>query len=394
MQPISLYLHIPFCTHRCAYCDFNTYAGLEDLIPPYVKALITELQGLARAGRQRLPVHTIFFGGGTPSLLPAEEIARILVAIRTHYQLAPYMEITLEANPGTLSLDYLQKIREAGVQRLSLGVQSSRPEELRLLERQHSFGEVIESVKWARQAGFENINLDLIFALPGQSLQSWQHNLELALSLNPEHLALYALSIEHGTPFQHMLARGLLTSPDPDLAAQMYESAIARLDRAGFEHYEISNWARRDAAGQLLSCIHNLQYWRNQPYLGLGAGAHGWVEGYRTVNVLSPAAYIQRLESSAAFEFPRTPATSSAVRVGVQRAMAERMLMGLRLLGEGVSRNEFASRFGMPLEAVYGPAIARLESLNLIEVAGSKRERVRLTPRGMLLGNQVFMEFV
>jgi len=394
MQSISLYLHIPFCTHRCGYCDFNTYAGLENLIPEYVDALIGEAGFVAASATERLPVHTIFFGGGTPSLLPKSEVGRILQVLADLYDVSPDVEISLEANPGTLSADYLRGLRQVSVNRLSLGVQSASPEELRLLERQHDFQDVIQAVKWARQAGFDNLNLDWIFGLPGQSLQSWQRNLELAISLKPEHLSLYALSIEHGTPFKQMSSRGLIQPIDLDLAADMYEWAIWRLGEAGFVQYEISNWARPGPDGRPIACRHNLQYWRNLPYIGLGAGAHGFINGLRIANVLAPSAYIQRMRAGKSVEFPRTPASASVERVDEPREMGETMMMGLRLVEEGVSRSGFAKRFGQPIEAVYSPQVSKLENLGLLEAAPISNDQIRLTQKGRLLGNQAFMEFV
>ncbi|MEX1143388.1 MAG: radical SAM family heme chaperone HemW [Anaerolineales bacterium] len=394
MQPISLYLHIPFCTHRCGYCDFNTYAGLEALMPAYVEALITENRLLAAAAGERLPVHTIFFGGGTPSLLPAEAIEEILNELRIAYRLTGDVEISLEANPGTLNLEKLQGLRKAGVNRLSFGVQSASPQELHLLERPHDFEDVIQAVAWARQAGFDNLNLDWIFGLPGQSMASWQRNMELAIGLNPEHLSLYALSIEHGTPFKELATRGLMPEIDPDLAADMYEFATEMLKEAGYVQYEISNWAKPGRDGRPLSCRHNLQYWQNLPYAGLGAGAHGFLHGQRTANVLAPAAYIQRMKTGEAGPFPRTPATASAETVEASREMAETMMMGLRLVEAGVSRDEFGRRFGRQLDEVYGLEIARLSELGLLESVNGQRNAVRLTERGRLLGNQVFMEFL
>lgn len=391
MQPHSLYLHIPFCAHRCAYCDFNTYAGLEALMPAYVDALICEVNTLAAAAPQRIPIHTIFFGGGTPSLLPPADIARILEAASGAFDLHLDAELSLEANPGTLDAVQLKDLHAAGLNRLSLGVQSANPRELRLLERNHDYPQVIQAVTWARRAAFENLNLDLIYALPGQSLASWGRTLDLVLGLHPEHLSLYALSIEHGTPFQAMAARGLFLLPDPDLAAEMYEAASQRLAAAGYEQYEISNWARR-RDGELLACRHNLQYWRNLPYIGLGAGAHGWVGGCRTVAALAPAAYILRLSNGASSTFPRTPATITAEAVDARQEMAETMMMSLRLVGEGVSRRAFERRFGQSLDAVYTAEIAKLQAQGLLE--SPDVDTLRLTRAGCLLGNQVFMEFV
>ena len=394
MKPISLYLHIPFCAHRCGYCDFNTYAGLEALMPAYVEALIDEAELLAQAAGQRLPVHTIFFGGGTPSLLPANDVEKILDALSLAFSLSDSVEISLEANPGTLNLAKLQGFKAAGINRLSFGVQSASPEELRLLERQHDFEDVIQAVAWARQAGFDNLNLDWIFGLPGQSLASWERNIELAISLNPEHMSLYALSIEHGTPFKDLAARGLLEDIDPDLAADMYELGAQRLEEAGYTQYEISNWAKPGPNGEPLACRHNVQYWRNLPYAGLGAGAHGFLQGQRTANVLAPAAYIQRMKIGKVGPFPRTPATIGAEPVEPDREMAETMMMGLRLVESGVSRREFQQRFGKPLAEVYGPQVERLIDFGLMESVYGHQNSVRLTERGRLLGNQVFKEFV
>jgi oxygen-independent coproporphyrinogen-3 oxidase len=273
-------------------------------------------------------------------------------------------------------------------------VQSASPEELRLLERQHDFEDVIQALAWARQAGFDNLNLDWIFGLPGQSLASWERNIELAISLNPEHMSLYALSVEHGTPFKDLAARGLLEDMDPDLAADMYELGAQRLEEAGFIQYEISNWAKPGPNGEPLACRHNVQYWRNLPYAGLGAGAHGFLQGQRTANVLAPAAYIQRMKRGKVGPFPRTPATISAEPVEPDREMAETMMMGLRLVESGVSRREFQQRFGKPLAEVYGPQVERLIDFGLMESVYGHQNSVRLTERGRLLGNQVFKEFV
>ncbi|MBX3049479.1 MAG: radical SAM family heme chaperone HemW [Anaerolineales bacterium] len=394
MLPVSLYLHIPFCTHRCGYCDFNTYAGLEALMPAYADALQQEARLLAQATPERLKVHTIFFGGGTPSLLPPKTVAAILQTLAEAYDLAADAEITLEANPGTLDRQKLQGLRAAGINRLSFGVQSSSPEELRLLEREHDFIDVIQAVECARQTGFDNLNLDWIFGLPGQSLHSWQRNVELAIQLAPEHLSLYALTIEHGTPFKDMAARGLLPDLDADLAADMYELAADRLAAAGYAQYEISNWARRDSSGGLLACKHNLQYWRSLPYAGLGAGAHGFLGGKRTANVLAPAAYIKRLREGAALEFPRTPATVNLTALEPRDEMGEVMMMGLRLIHEGVSQSSFSQRFGQSLDDVYGREIRQLTQSGLLERMNGEQAGIRLSQRGRLLGNQVFVEFI
>jgi oxygen-independent coproporphyrinogen-3 oxidase len=407
MVSSSLYIHIPFCRHRCGYCDFNTYAGLEDLIAPYVEALCREIAFSADAAQsssvswapsgERLPVHSLFFGGGTPSLLDASQLEQILRTVSVNFDLAEDVEITLEANPGTLSAHYLKDLHSLGVNRLSLGVQSANPLELRLLDRQHDFTQVIESVKWARWAGLDNINLDLIFGLPEQALGTWQHTLNLALGLAPDHFSLYALTIEHGTPLFHWAERGLLPVPDGDLAAEMYEWAADRLDAADYQQYEISNWGKRNVAGGARSCRHNIQYWRNQPYLGFGAGAHGFAAGVRTANVLAPKAYIHRMQdvSDQDLAFPYTPATQSAQKIDRETEIGETMMMGLRLTQEGVSRHAFQVRFGQDLQAVFAKQIRELIGFGLVEWSGEGEELcLRLTRHGRLLGNQVFYRFI
>jgi oxygen-independent coproporphyrinogen-3 oxidase len=407
MVSFSLYIHIPFCRHRCGYCDFNTYAGLENLIAPYVEALCREIAFCADAAQSspdgwvpsggRLPVHSLFFGGGTPSLLNAIQLEQIMQVITDNFNLAEDVEITLEANPGTLSSHYLKDIHTLGVNRLSLGVQSANSLELRLLERQHDFSQVIESVKWARLAGLDNINLDLIFGLPEQALKIWQHTLNLALGLAPDHFSLYALTIEHGTPLFHWAERGLVPMPDGDLAAEMYEWAAESLDATGYQQYEISNWGKRNAAGEVRSCRHNLQYWRNQPYLGFGAGAHGFAAGVRTANVLAPQAYIHRMQDDPDQElaFPYTPATQNAQKIDRETEIGETIMMGLRLTQEGVSRRVFQARFGQELQALFPKQIQELTGFGLLEWFGEgEGQCLRLTRHGRLLGNQVFYRFI
>jgi oxygen-independent coproporphyrinogen-3 oxidase len=411
--PYSLYTHIPFCRHRCAYCDFNTYAGQENSIPAYVVALCRELEFTGKNAPEKLALHTVFFGGGTPSLLTPRQFEAILHAISDSFELSD-PEITIEANPGTVSLSDLRDLRSLGINRISFGVQSANPFELRMLERAHSYFDVINAVTWARKAGFDNLNLDLIYGLPLQILEDWSATVKLILGLAPEHLSLYALTLEHGTPFGRWSARGLMPLPDPDLAADMYDWAGEALEAASYQQYEISNWAKDDSRPSTedrssstvyrppsRACAHNLQYWRGLPYLAAGAGAHGYVNGYRYSNALRIKTYIDRLANyqlpSTNYEFPLTPATVNHHSQTLQDDMGEYMLTGLRLTREGVSAGTFRERFGRGMNDVFGSEIEDLVRLGLLEMTDSPQEmegRVRLTRRGRLLGNQAFVRFV
>jgi oxygen-independent coproporphyrinogen-3 oxidase len=388
----ALYVHIPFCQAKCPYCDFNSYAGLEGLMPPYVDALIAEM-ALWREATNDARVTTVFFGGGTPSFLPLAETERIVVALRHVFRLAQGAEITIEANPGSADSARLDSLRRLGFNRLSLGVQSFQDDELRLLGRVHSAAEAREAHRAARRAGFENVNLDLIYGLPGQSLAAWQRTLAEAVALRPEHLSLYALTLEEGTPLAVDVARGRLPTPDPDLVADMYLWAGEALAAAGYEHYEISNWALPGHR-----CRHNLVYWHNQPYLGLGAGAHSCLGGFRFAAARDPREYIREVMATgpapssdgfAAF-LTRLRHLESVVQITDARAMAETAILGLRLM-EGLSLVAFRRRFGVGLLSVYGPAVAELAAVGLLERANG---RLRLTPKGRLLGNEAFERFL
>jgi oxygen-independent coproporphyrinogen-3 oxidase len=391
MDLYSLYFHIPFCQKRCYYCDFNTYAGMEAWIPRFTDALCSEIKQVSALSGERLPVHTLFFGGGTPSLLGESHFAQILEAVEQGFSLQPNLEASLEANPGTITLAYLQTLRRLGFNRLSLGMQSANPEELKLLGRIHDTTEVIKAVKWARQAGFDNLNLDLIFGLPGQTMEVWQNTVNLVLGLRPEHLSMYALTIEEGTLFYRWTQRGAISMPDDDAAAEMYEWAGDRLADEGYFQYEISNWARNDENGSIRACRHNLQYWRSLPYLGFGPGAHGFAGGVRTANVLAIPAYIKKCSQPAGSSFPVGPAAAETRAVDPLTEMQETMMVGLRLVDEGVSFTKFHERFGISLEQAFGKQINKLCSQGLLEVSV---DRLRLTKHGRLLGNRVFVEFI
>ncbi len=391
----GVYLHIPFCQVRCAYCDFNTYAGLQALIPAYAEALCREIgqvgQGAREAGIGGVEVDSVFLGGGTPSLLPVRQVDSLLGALREAFDVRADAEITLEANPGTVDPGQLAALRALGVNRLSFGVQSAQEDELRLLDRLHTFDQAAEAVSWARLSGFDNLNLDLIYGIMGQTLAGWQDTLRRALDLGPEHLSLYALTVEEGTPMQARVLAGILASPDPDL----YEWARDELRLAGYRHYEISNWARSsthdDAVTPYFACRHNLGTWRLQPYLGLGAGAHGSVPGWRYANAVHPSDYMRRIRSGSPGRFPFSPAVAETWPVDTETERRETLMLGLRLVEEGVEARAFEARFGIDLESSFGGVLSDLEAQGLLETSAG---RLRLTPRGHLLGNRVFVHFV
>ena len=379
------------------------------MIPDYVDALCSEIEyvgdrfpspsGRGVTGEEE--IHTIFFGGGTPSLLSPKQFEPILKAIRANFSLTEDAEITMEANPGTVSYENLLELRKLGINRISFGVQSANAEELRMLERAHNFFDVIEAVSSARKAGFDNLNLDLIYGIPEQTLRTWQITVKRILDLHPEHISAYALTLEHGTPFGRWSAKGLLPLPDPDLAADMYEWASETFEAKGYVHYEISNWAKSERA-----CKHNLQYWRGLPYLAFGAGAHGYADGYRYSNILRIKTYIDRLTNYGFnnYQFPITPATVNHHKQTLQDDMSEFMMTGLRLTQEGVAADDFQERFGKTMQDVYGKEIEELLKLRLLEQyelpspngtgGRGEGEVLRLTQRGRLLGNQVFMRFI
>lgn len=390
---LSLYIHVPFCRHRCAYCDFNTFAGISTLIPDYVEAVCAEINGVAERVPERMRAHTIFFGGGTPSLLSSAQVEKILSACGRGFDLAEDAEITLEANPGTVSKSWLQKVHQLGVNRMSFGMQSAHPVDLRVLEREHDALDVIHSVEWSRETGFDNISLDLIFGIPGQTLERWIGSLDFALRLKPEHLSLYGLTIEPGTPFEHWIGRGLLEQPDDDLAADMFDYACQRLEEAGFVHYEISNWERVDSRGAWY-CKHNLQYWQMGAYLGFGAGAHGFAGGIRTANVRGVRPYIRRIQTGEWTNYPTSPAAESILEIDRWTEMQEMMMVSLRLLEKGVDADEFEVRFGVRLHNTFTKQIDSLIDTGLLEWTQGERNAIRLTRRGWLLGNRVFREFI
>lgn len=396
MDSLSLYLHIPFCQHRCGYCDFNTYAGIEDLIPSYVEALVKEINLFAENALDRVDfrVGSIYFGGGTPSYLPPEEIAKILLSINDLFRIDKFCEITLEVNPGTVTKNQLEKLFGLGINRLSIGVQSSNPLELKLLERLHGYTEACATVENARAVGFKNISLDLIYGLPGQDIKNWRQSLHDVVGLEPEHVSLYALTVEEGTPLAVKVNSGSIPEPDSDQAADCYDLARDFLQNEGFSHYEISNWAKNGSDGLPLISRHNLQYWLNQPYVGFGAGAHGFIGGYRVENIANPFRYIKQINQADRKEFPFTPAAVNSTVIDKLLEMQETMMMGLRLLDEGVSKTRFQERFGVEMQAVFSEEINRLLGRGLVQWGGENCESLILSKQAYLIASQVFLEFI
>lgn len=385
---VGLYIHVAFCRTKCFYCDFNAYAGLGHLIDDYVRALVAEIErlpqtlpGFPTPANRPFRIGSIFFGGGTPSLLTPAQIAAVLEAAH-RWPVATDAEISLEANPGDLSLAYLKELRATGVNRLSMGVQSFDDAMLRRLGRRHDAATAVAAFVQARQAGFANLSFDLMFGLPGQTLAHWQSTLDRALALAPDHISLYNLTIEPDTPFATWVAAGKLSVPDDDAAADLYQAAIDALDCAGFAHYEISNWARR-GEGRDLRAQHNLRYWRNQPYLGVGAGAHSSFAGYRYADLLTPATYVARALAGES-------TVDNVEQISEDLAMGETLMLGLRL-AEGVSLDDFAARFGRSIDAVYGATLSELAAVGLL---ARESGRLVLTPRGRFLGNEVFGRFL
>lgn len=380
-MPLALYLHIPFCVRKCFYCDFNSVADAPLPLEEYTALLEKEMA--VRAGALDVPATatTLYLGGGTPSLLAPELVARLVEAAVRHFSLADDAEVTLEANPGTVTLESLTGYRAAGVNRLSLGVQSLDDRFLALLGRVHTAAEAGRAVDLARRAGFDNLGIDLIHSLPGQTLEQWQETLARGVALGPEHVSAYGLSIEEGTPFAASAGRGELHLPDEEESASMFETTRDLLTAAGFEGYEIANFARPGRRSR-----HNQVYWRRGSYLGFGAGAHsflatGW--GRRWHNPPEIMAYRSRIAAG-------TPDDQDLTLLTEQEARSEFMFLGLRLL-EGVSGETFRAAFGVGFDDLWGTEIAGLVADGLLERDG---ERLRLTRPGLLLANRVFAAFV
>jgi len=399
-QSIALYIHIPFCETKCPYCDFNTYSGIEELIPTYIRALTKEINLWGRTltergnqGNGRQLVTTVFFGGGTPSYLPLEHIAAVMDAVRTSFSLSADAEVSLESNPGDVTHDRLAAWKQSGINRLSIGVQSLDDDLLNLLGRRHNAQDAQNAYRAARSAGFDNVNLDLMYGLPRQTIDQWQATLSQAIQMVPAHLSLYCLTLEEGTPLEAWVRQGNVPEPDPDLAADMYLLAEEMASQAGYVQYEISNWSLPTR-----ECRHNLTYWRNQPYLGVGPGAHSYMNGHRFANLRSPRQYIQRMgdwtdPSGNPYDlttFEEHGVVDMVEAIDSRLETAESLMLGLRL-NEGISEKEFRQRFGIDLRRAYQQQVEELTTFGLLQWEG---DRLVLTQRGRLLGNEVFQRFL
>lgn len=374
VRPLAVYVHVPFCSVRCGYCDFNTYTA-DELGEGATRASYADSARLeveqAAAALGRRPVQTVFFGGGTPTQLPADDLVRLLGAVDEHLGLAPGAEVTTEANPDSVTPASLARLREGGFTRVSFGVQSAVPHVLATLDRTHDPARVSDAVRWAREAGFEQVSLDLIYGTPGESMDDWRTSLDEAAALEPDHVSAYALIVEDGTAFARKVRRGEVVMPDDDETADKYLLADAVLTEAGLGWYELSNWARDDAA----ACRHNLLYWHGADWWGVGPGAHSHLAGRRWWNVKHPAAYARRLADGVSPEADHEVVDPDAARL-------ERVMLELRL------------RSGLPLDVLEPAGRDRVPDLVRRGLVEQRTGRLVLTLEGRLLADAVVRDLV
>lgn len=371
----SAYVHIPFCRAKCFYCDFNSYPGRENLFKDYVTALILEIN---RAEPVEAELDSVYFGGGTPTILHPDALASILDAINSRFGISGSAEVTVEANPGTVDASSISELCKAGFNRLSIGVQSFNDDILERIGRIHTTSEARSAIMQGRDAGFSNISIDLMYALPDQTIEDWQNTLDAALEISPEHISLYELTVEEGTVFGNLRRKCQINLPDEDLQMEMYTLAINSLTNAGYEHYEVSNFAKPGYRSR-----HNQVYWRNEPYFGFGAGASGYIGGTRYTNISSPDFYIERLLAGESV-------VESSETVTGRQSMGETVMLGLRML-DGLDLDAFEERYGVSLFDVYRKEVTEFTTKGLLEVADS---RLRLTSKGLFLANTVAASFL
>ena len=371
-QEISLYIHIPFCVRKCLYCDFPSFSGMDGMFEDYVRRLCREMDEAAPSF-QGIGVKSVFFGGGTPSILPPALMGRIMDKIMSAYDVNSDAEISMEANPGTLDAAKLREYKSMYFNRLSMGLQAWQDRLLERLGRIHRVGEFEDNFLQARDSGFKNINVDLMFSLPGQTMDDWQETLEKVIRLDPEHISAYSLIIEEGTPFFDMYEKGQITETDENTDRRMYYLAKEMLSDKGFRQYEISNFAKEG-----FECRHNITYWRTEEYRGFGLGAHSYVDGTRFHNSADMKEYMAgggRLDME---------------KLTPEEMQEEFMFMGLRM-NEGISKEEFLKRFKTDITSVYGQEISELISEGLLT---ENKGRISLTDRGIDVSNQVFEKFI
>ncbi|WP_240050919.1 radical SAM family heme chaperone HemW [Metabacillus litoralis] len=374
----SAYIHIPFCHHICHYCDFNKVFFKQQPVDEYIEMLINEMHH-ATAQRKQNMLKTIFIGGGTPTALTAKQLDRLLEGITK--ELLPtkeLIEFAVEANPGELTSEKLHVLKNAGVNRLSIGVQSFNDELLNKIGRVHRRDDVFRTIKQAEEVGFENMSIDLMYGLPGQTVEDFKASLEIGFSLNVKHFSAYSLIIEPKTVFYNLMQKGRLSLPPQELEAQMYEIAMEEMENHGFAQYEISNYAIPG-----FESFHNLTYWNNVDYYGFGAGAHGYVDGVRTSNIGPVKKYIDSIKE-------KGNAYNSEHVVSLNEKMEEEMFLGLRKTA-GVNKEAFYNKFSIELDRQFGEKIKKQVELGLVKDDGVS---IKLTHKGKLLGNEVFQEFL
>ncbi|SDY66297.1 radical SAM family heme chaperone HemW [Thermoactinomyces sp. DSM 45892] len=378
MAPKAIYLHIPFCTHKCFYCDFTAYVVEGQPVEEYLTAIDREMEVTVN----QVPpeeIDAIFIGGGTPTVLTPSQMKRFLTSIRQHFpNWSPHMEYTIEANPGTTTPELLDVMREGGINRISFGAQTFREELLKDIGRIHGVSDIERSVRQAREAGFENLSLDLMFGLPKQTVQDVQDTLERAVALQPEHFSAYSLKVEEGTLFHHLYERKELPLPNEDDEAQMYLLTRQYLGQNGYDQYEVSNFAKPGKASR-----HNKTYWHNEEYYGLGTGAHGYMNGVRFANIKGVKEYNVRLQKG---ERP----VAESYQVDLNEDIENFMILGLRLM-EGVSKDTFRERYHLEMEKVFGHVILPWIEKGLLQWQG---DRLVLTEQGLMFGNDVFASFL
>ena len=370
--PLELYVHIPFCVRKCQYCDFLSGPSDEETKDRYIEALLKEIR--AAEHTEDYEIVSVFIGGGTPSALKAEAIASIMRTLQEKFFFCEDAEVTIEANPGTVDPEKLTIYRNVGINRLSLGLQSTDAEELKLLGRIHSYEEFLKSYEWAREAGFSNINIDLMSAIPDQTYEGWIHNLRTVAGLDPEHISAYSLIIEEGTPF----ASQTLNLPDEDAEYNMYEATAQILREYGFEQYEISNYAKKGR-----ECRHNVGYWIRQDYLGFGLGASSLYGKERFVNTQDMKKYLENSRTPKKIREKEPPLTR-------EDEMAEFMFLGLRMT-RGISKAEFERQFGSEIDAIYGDVLRKYKSMGLLL---EENGRIFLSREGIHVSNSVMADFL